>query len=71
MTLNIFRGRAAGLKQRFPPAENEMNGMTQKELEQEKLTVERMCLELKAKRQVSSCSSRRPRPLAGASKTSK
>lgn len=30
-----------------------MNGMTQKELEQEKLTVERMCLELKAKRQVS------------------
>lgn len=30
-----------------------MNGMTQKELEQEKLTVERMCLELKAKRLVS------------------
>lgn len=35
------------------PAENEMNGMTQKELEQEKLMVERNCLELKAKRQVS------------------
>lgn len=33
--------------------ENEMNGMTQKDLEREKLTVERMCLELKAKRQVS------------------
>ncbi|XP_029695797.1 signal transducer and activator of transcription 1a isoform X3 [Takifugu rubripes] len=31
--------------------ENEMNGMTPKELEQEKLTVNRMCLELKAKRQ--------------------
>lgn len=30
-----------------------MNGMTAKELEQEKLTVNRMCLELKAKRQVS------------------
>lgn len=30
-----------------------MNGMTQKDLEREKLTVERMCLELKAKRQVS------------------
>lgn len=27
--------------------------MTQKDLEREKLTVERMCLELKAKRQVS------------------
>lgn len=33
--------------------ENEMNGTTQKDLEREKLTVERMCLELKAKRQVS------------------
>lgn len=33
--------------------ENEMNSMTQKDLEREKLTVERMCLELKAKRQVS------------------
>ncbi|XP_054479486.1 signal transducer and activator of transcription 1a [Anoplopoma fimbria] len=31
--------------------ENEMNGMTPKELEKEKLTVGRMCLELKAKRQ--------------------
>uniref|UniRef100_H3DIF3 Signal transducer and activator of transcription n=1 Tax=Tetraodon nigroviridis TaxID=99883 RepID=H3DIF3_TETNG len=31
--------------------ENEMNGMTAKELEKEKLTVNRMCLELKAKRQ--------------------
>lgn len=30
-----------------------MNGMTAKELEREKLTVNRMCLELKAKRQVS------------------
>lgn len=57
----------------FPPAENEMNGMTQKELEQEKLTVERNYLELKAKRQVS------PRlasfllllVIAGAFKTSK
>lgn len=35
------------------PAENEMNGMTQKELEQEKLTLQRNCLELKSKRQVS------------------
>lgn len=34
-------------------AENEMNGMTAKELEREKLTVGRMCLELKNKRQVS------------------
>lgn len=33
--------------------ENEINGMTAKELEQEKLTMNRMCLELKAKRQVS------------------
>ncbi|XP_047432796.1 signal transducer and activator of transcription 1a isoform X3 [Mugil cephalus] len=31
--------------------ENEMNGMTAKELEKEKMTVVRMCLELKAKRQ--------------------
>uniref|UniRef100_A0A3Q3WQW5 Signal transducer and activator of transcription n=1 Tax=Mola mola TaxID=94237 RepID=A0A3Q3WQW5_MOLML len=31
--------------------ENEMNGMTAKELEREKLTVGRMCLELKNKRQ--------------------
>ncbi|XP_041637862.1 signal transducer and activator of transcription 1a isoform X1 [Cheilinus undulatus] len=31
--------------------ENEMNGMTPKELEKEKLLVGRMCLELKAKRQ--------------------
>ncbi|KAM8902534.1 signal transducer and activator of transcription 1a isoform 2-T2 [Spinachia spinachia] len=30
---------------------NEVNGMTAKELEQEKMTVGRMCLELKAKRQ--------------------
>lgn len=30
-----------------------MNGMTAKELEKEKLTVNRMCLDLKAKRQVS------------------
>lgn len=30
-----------------------MNGMTAKDLEKEKLTVGRMCLELKAKRQVS------------------
>lgn len=34
-------------------AENEMNGMTAKELEKEKMTVVRMCLDLKAKRQVS------------------
>lgn len=40
-----------------------MNGMTPKELEQEKLTVNRMCLELKAKRQVS-----RNRPAGGGSK---
>lgn len=33
--------------------ENEINGMTQKELEKEKMTVGRMCFELKAKRQVS------------------
>lgn len=39
-----------------------MNGMTAKELEQEKLTVNRMCLELKAKRQVS-----RNRPAGGGS----
>ncbi|KAM3585696.1 uncharacterized protein V6R79_024801 [Siganus canaliculatus] len=31
--------------------ENEMNGMTPKELEKEKLTVGRMCIDLKAKRQ--------------------
>ncbi|KAG8004670.1 Signal transducer and activator of transcription 1 [Nibea albiflora] len=31
--------------------ENEINGMTQKELEKEKMTVGRMCFELKAKRQ--------------------
>ncbi|KAM6893026.1 signal transducer and activator of transcription 1a isoform 1-T2 [Lycodopsis pacificus] len=31
--------------------ENEMNGMTPKELEKEKMTVGRMCLDLKAKRQ--------------------
>ncbi|XP_008303803.1 signal transducer and activator of transcription 1a isoform X3 [Stegastes partitus] len=31
--------------------ENEMNGMTPKELEKEKLTIGRMCMELKAKRQ--------------------
>uniref|UniRef100_UPI0037E8F655 signal transducer and activator of transcription 1a isoform X1 n=1 Tax=Semicossyphus pulcher TaxID=241346 RepID=UPI0037E8F655 len=31
--------------------ENEMNGMTQKELEKEKMNVGRMCFELKAKRQ--------------------
>ncbi|XP_030604228.1 signal transducer and activator of transcription 1a isoform X3 [Archocentrus centrarchus] len=31
--------------------ENEMNGMTAKELEKEKMTVGRMCFELKAKRQ--------------------
>ncbi|XP_028255514.1 signal transducer and activator of transcription 1a isoform X2 [Parambassis ranga] len=31
--------------------ENEMNGMTPKELEKEKLTIGRMCFELKAKRQ--------------------
>lgn len=30
-----------------------MNGMTPKELEKEKLTIGRMCFELKAKRQVS------------------
>lgn len=34
-------------------SENEMNGMTAKELEKEKLAMGRMCLELKAKRQVS------------------
>lgn len=33
--------------------ENEMNGMTAKELEKEKLTIGRMGLDLKAKRQVS------------------
>lgn len=33
--------------------ENEINGMTAKDLEKEKLTINRMCLELKAKRQVS------------------
>ncbi|XP_061572079.1 signal transducer and activator of transcription 1a isoform X3 [Cololabis saira] len=31
--------------------ENEMNGMTAKELEKERMTIERMCFELKAKRQ--------------------
>ncbi|XP_022602231.1 signal transducer and activator of transcription 1-alpha/beta isoform X1 [Seriola dumerili] len=31
--------------------ENEMNGMTQKELEKEKMVIGRMCFELKAKRQ--------------------
>lgn len=30
-----------------------MNGMTQKELEKEKMLMGRMCFELKAKRQVS------------------
>lgn len=33
-------------------AENDMNGMTQKELEKEKMLLGRMCFELKAKRQV-------------------
>lgn len=38
----------------FPSSstENEMNGMTVKDLEKEKMTVGRMCFELKAKRQV-------------------
>lgn len=32
--------------------ENEVNGMTVTELEKEKMTIARMCFELKAKRQV-------------------
>lgn len=36
-------------------AENEMNGMTVKELEKEKMGIARMGFELKSKRQVSRC----------------
>lgn len=36
----------------FPPAENELNGMSAKELEKEKFNTARMCIELKQKRHV-------------------
>lgn len=36
----------------LPFAENDVNGMSVKELELEKLAINRMCLELKAKRHV-------------------